>query len=201
MRRLVLISVCLLVAGTAAAGPGAPVQSCPHSQMTPAVWTSSQDQPAPVFALSRGDGTTPALVTSDPCHDDCYDLYDRCTGTGCGVPPDEVCLEQCEYQLLLCLDECDSCPSTRTYTTYEESSKVLLIQYHRCLDNNPLHWKKYYDKYRVTWKKTTYLETTQCNGTKTTEVINVEYPVSPCWYETLVPCTNLDAYPGCTRSN
>lgn len=118
-------------------------------------------------------------AATDSCVDDCYWYYDRCESS-CGTPPAEDCLQRCDSDLQQCLSNCDTCPSERLWTeTVLVTSYITGIE---CLPSYPggSQLEEYYREYRQ-YKKTTYRETTACDGTVTTEVVGFTYVPGECW--------------------
>jgi hypothetical protein len=151
-----------------------------HAGSTPIVTRRVQEDSGALAGLFE--------KTQAECLDSCYNQYQDCLATcdyGCYY--DRVCDRDYDDCQARCPPDCTG-PTVREYT-------LRINQWARwvtwnCYDNR---WYPYspilYDKNEVYDKLETHRETTQCDGTKTNEVIAVNYETYYCWDPRYVSCS------------
>lgn len=139
---------------------------------------------AEVAAASGGPGSL-------TCQEECAEVHQRCESS-CGVPPAEDCLQRCDFDYTQCLNACAApppCPTTREYTVVTTVSATY-VGPSRCLEDHLVRFRgRVYDRLYRTDKATRYRETTNCDGTKTTQVIGVSYNSYYCWARSPFSCS------------
>jgi hypothetical protein len=109
-----------------------------------------------------------------------------------GCNGNAACEQQCNYIYADCIAGCAPCPGP-TIRDYSVSTLVSqnFLGISECLrDFYPPYASQWHSKFQLQYKDTTYRETTQCDGSKTTVVLSVSYSYSVCWNPSFVPCSN-----------
>lgn len=140
--------------------------------------------------VPKGGLQSITAAAKDPaCVQQCQDEYDFCEEqcqTSGGWAPD--CFERCDADFNSCYN---GCPETCTGPTTREWDETVVagatyLGYTRCLTWGFTPYL--FDFMRITYKTTRYRETTQCDGTKTTEVVSVTYSTYDCWLRSWQQC-------------
>ncbi len=132
-----------------------------------------------------------AVRADEACVNDCIDQRNYCDSQ-CG---DYWCYELCEQQYNACYDSCQYCPTTRDYTVITPISRTDQ-QVTSCIIHNTSFLYLEQDNIKV------YRETTQCNGSKSTQLLQ-NYNTSPyyCWATNHASCSPsvFSPYPWCPQ--
>jgi hypothetical protein len=127
-------------------------------------------------------------LADQACIDQCWADYDACVGPGCSS---YWHCEQCDAQRDSCLNYCASCPTTREYTTSTITGTQATGRNGCYEDHIYFYSGKRYAEYRVTERRDTYRETTNCDGTKTTTLIGTGSISYYCWArDPIASCSN-----------
>jgi hypothetical protein len=124
---------------------------------------------------------TPQRAEADAaCENDCWTQWYACEDS-CGPGGDYWCHDTCDQARDQCLTSCANCPITRDYTT----RTILSRQYtnrNGCYQDH-LYFtggRRYYEYYTKE-RRDNYRETTQCNGTKSTQLLSSTTLNYYCW--------------------
>lgn len=152
-------------------------------------------RPANLGVIGLGEtGTTYRVAASYTCEEICELEFDDCRDN-CGG--DTSCELWCQDQYVDCWNRCSpNCPTTRDYTVTQILGDTQFYPpTSRCLDDIVYAGlARLYYKYERDLKRTTYRETTACDGSQTTQVIGVAYVTDVCWKRISVSCSSPDPY-------
>jgi hypothetical protein len=130
-------------------------------------------------------GLSLPLNADQACEDQCYQDYYNCPCF------DYWSCAACDNQINQCLSYCASCPSNRDYTTSTITGTQATGRNGCYEDHIYFNSGKRYAEYRVTERRDTYRETTNCDGTKTTTLIGTGSISYYCWArDPIASCSN-----------
>lgn len=144
-------------------------------------------------------------AAADACTDQCWLDYDACVGPGCSS---YWHCAACDEARDSCFNSCPpppNCPSTRDYTTTTVANQSITNYNVGCF----LHPYTYpeegrqFNRWRYRYRYDTYRETTNCNGSKTTQLLSTSYSAyTYCVYPNSTSCANplhhsFSGYPLC----
>ncbi len=105
-------------------------------------------------------------MADQACEDQCWLTWDSCY---CG---DYWSCAACDDQRDQCLQACALCPSTRDYSTTTVLSRSYTNRNGCFQDHLYLGGGRRYYEYYTRERTNIYRETTQCNGTKSTQLLS-----------------------------
>ena len=114
------------------------------------------------------------------CENQCLDEWYTCTAD-CGSGGSYWCYDACDQHRDQCIASCANCPSTRDYITRTVVSRQYTNRYGCFQDHLYLSGGRRYYEHYTTERHDSYRETTQCDGTKSTQLLwsnNFNYY---CW--------------------
>ena len=120
-------------------------------------------------------------VAADPeCENQCSENYWACSDA-CGPFGGAACEQQCSDTVNQCLYNCTQCPSTRDYTTRTILSRQYTGRNGCYQDHIYLNGGRRYYEHYTQERRDNYRETTQCNGTKSTQLLSTNTLNYYCW--------------------
>jgi hypothetical protein len=135
------------------------------------------------------------LFADAECENQCGIDYWTCSDN-CGAFGGALCESQCSDGFNSCIGRCNACPTTRDYTVTTLVSKTASGRNGCFTDFNFNTGAFTYKEYLEKDKRTTYRETTACNGTKTTTVLSTTNETYYCWTKNCVGIGNCCSNPG-----
>jgi hypothetical protein len=131
-----------------------------------------------LLVLAAFLGTTGQAFADAACENACTDAWDQCV-QNCGT--DYWCWLNCDQLNEWCHTDCASCPSTRDYSTTTILSRSYTNRNGCFQDHLYLGGGRRYYEYFTKERKNNYRETTQCNGTKSTQLLSSSTYNYYCW--------------------
>jgi hypothetical protein len=125
-------------------------------------------------------GAVDALLADAACDEQCSADYWTCSDN-CGPFGGSLCEQQCSDALSVCLYHCGQCPSTRDYSTTTVLSRSYTNRNGCYQDHLYLSGGRRYYEYYTKERKNNYRETTQCNGSKSTQLLSSSTYNYYCW--------------------
>ncbi len=119
-----------------------------------------------------------AVFADAACENACDTTWQACLND-CGA--DYWCWESCDQANQWCHDHCNSCPSTRDYTTSTILSRTYTNRNGCYQDHLYLNGGRRYYEYLTKERRNNYRETTQCDGSKSTQLLSSSTLNYYCW--------------------
>lgn len=123
-------------------------------------------------------GSARPATADAACEQACWPQYDSCR-EACGA--DYWCWDACDQQRDACLVGCQNCPKTRDYTTRTIVSRQYTNRNGCFQDHLYLSGGRRYYEYLTKERRDNYRETTQCDGTKSTQLLSSTNLNYYCW--------------------
>lgn len=118
------------------------------------------------------------VAAQNECQQSCGTQYDVCSASCGGM---YGCEESCQNQLDSCWAACPPCPTTRDYSTITVLSRTYTNRNGCYQDHLYLTGGRRYYEYYTKERKNTYRETTQCDGSKSTQLLSSSTYNYYCW--------------------
>lgn len=127
-------------------------------------------------ALFFGSGSPAAADAA--CEQACNVAGSQCS-ENCGN--DYWCVQECDQVRDSCCEDCQLCPSTRDYSTTTVLSRSYTNRNGCYQDHLYLGGGRRYYEYYTKERKNNYRETTQCNGSTSTQLLSSSTYNYYCW--------------------
>lgn len=114
------------------------------------------------------------------CEQSCNLTHEQCTQE-CGSGGTYWCFEACDQQRDTCWNNCQLCPSSRDYTTSTILSRTYTNRNGCYQDHLYLNGGRRYYEYLTKERRNNYRETTQCDGSKSTQLLSSSTYNYYCW--------------------
>ncbi len=125
---------------------------------------------ASLFAFVLVGSTLPAEADA-ACVDECGLTYWACSDN-CGAFGGALCEQNCTDAYNACVNQCSQCPTYRNYSTEQYINKTEKPA--KCIKNRQINDATgyFYREFTTHYLRYNWRETTQCNGTKSTQLLS-----------------------------
>lgn len=135
-----------------------------------------------LFALVLAGSTLPAKADA-ACVEECGLTYWACSDN-CGAFGGALCEQNCTDAYNACVNQCSQCPTYRDYSTLQYINKTDTNST-TCVKNTAINDATgyIYKIFTTHFLRYNWRETTQCNGTKSTQLLSTAPVDGTCYFK------------------